>query len=279
MIFSLAATAIFVPGYFRVGDLHVPVYGVFAALGLIAALWLSQRTAALAGLNPDALWDAGVFAAIAAFVVSRLLLVAVELKAFLQYPLLVLALPSLTYGGMVLTGLLVWGWLKWKRIPITDALDAWAVPATLLAAVLAIAHFVEGTDAGMPTRLPWGVTTPGDSVLGRVHPVQIYAAIAAIALGVGLFRKLPRRKFSGQIAALALMIGGTLSFLLTMLQQPMDTVSDLPLDPGQFVALAAMLAGAFLYAQSPAHGATSINQKQEAARPQVQSGATLEEAQ
>jgi len=101
-----------VPGFVRVGGVHVPVYGIFAALGLIAALLLSQRTAVKVGLSANALWDAGVFAVIAAFVASRTLLVAFDLQAFLKFPLLVLALPSLTYGGMALTGLMVWGWLR-----------------------------------------------------------------------------------------------------------------------------------------------------------------------
>jgi phosphatidylglycerol:prolipoprotein diacylglycerol transferase len=247
MMFLLQAPAMFIPGFVRVGGVHVPVYGIFAALGLIAALWLSQRTALKVGLSANALWDAGVFAVIAAFVASRALLVAFDLRAFLKFPLLVLALPSLTYGGMVLTGLIVWGWLRWKRMPVRDALDAWAPCGALLAAVLSVAHFVEGTDAGMPTSLPWGILTPGDTVLGRVHPVQIYAAVVAFVLCLVLSRMLSRRKFSGQVAAVALMGGGAAAFLLDMLQQPVESSGDALLDPGQFVALAAMLAGGWVF--------------------------------
>jgi phosphatidylglycerol:prolipoprotein diacylglycerol transferase len=248
MMFSLQAAAMFAPGFFRVGGVHVPLYGLFAALGLIAALWVSQRTAPQVGLSADKLWDAGVFTVIAAFVASRALLVAFDWRAFLKYPLLVLALPSLTYAGMLLTGLMVWGWLRWKRMPVLAVLDAWAPCAALLAAVLSVAHYVEGSDAGMPTRLPWGVVTPGDTVLGRVHPVQIYGAVAALALGSFLLWKLPRRKFSGEIAAVALMVGGVLAFLLNMLQQPVESFGDAWLDPGQFVALAALLAGVWMFA-------------------------------
>jgi len=246
MVFFLQATALIVPGFIRVGGAHVPVYGIFAALGLVAALWLSQLTAKLVGLPPEKLWDAGVFAVIAAFVVSRALLIAFDLRAFLRYPLLVLALPSLTYGGMVLTALMVWGWLRWKRLPVLDVLDAWAPCAAVLAAILSIAHFIEGTDAGMPTGLPWGVVTPGDTVLGRVHPVQIYAAIVAAGLCIVLLRRLSRRKFAGEVAALAMVIGGALTFLLDMLSQPVETSGETFLDPGQFVALAAILAGGWM---------------------------------
>jgi phosphatidylglycerol:prolipoprotein diacylglycerol transferase len=250
MMFSLQAAAVFAPGFFSVGGVHVPVYGVFAAVGLVAALWVSQKTAVVVGLSADKIWDAGVFAVIAAFVASRALLVAFDFAAFRQYPLLVLALPSLTYGGMALTGLLVFAWLRWKRLPVLDVVDAWAPCGALLAAVLSVAHFVEGTDAGMPTRLPWGVVTSGDTVLGRVHPVQIYAAIAALGLGSFLLWKLPRRKFAGEVAALALMVGGVLAFLLNMVQQPVESFGDAWLDPGQFVALGAMIAGTVMFATS-----------------------------
>jgi len=247
----MQATALLLPGFIRLGSLRLTVYGIFAAAGLIAALWLSQRTAPRVGIPANKLWDAGVFAIIAAFVSSRALLIAFDFRAFLKYPLLVLSLPSLTYGGMILTALFVGLWLRYKHLPLRDVLDAWAPCAALLAAVLAIAHFVEGTDAGMPTRLPWGTITPGDTVLGRVHPVQIYAAIIALVLCIVLFRMLSRRKFSGQIAAVALSAGGLAAFLLDMLQQPVESSGDALLDPGQFIALAAIIAGAALYMTPP----------------------------
>jgi phosphatidylglycerol:prolipoprotein diacylglycerol transferase len=246
-MFSLHAVALAVPGFIRVGGLRLPVYGIFAAAGLIAALWLSQRTALRVGLSANRIWDAGVFAVIAAFVASRALLVAVDLRAFLKYPLLVLSLPSLTYGGMLLTGLMVWAWLRWKRMPVRDVLDAWVPCGALLAAVLSVAHYVEGTDAGMPTGLPWGVVTPGDTVLGRVHPVEIYAAVFALVLCVGLVARLPKRRFAGEVAALAMMVGGAGAFLLDMLRQPVESFGDAVLDPGQFVALGLMLVGVIMY--------------------------------
>lgn len=246
-MFSLQTAALLLPGFIRIGSLRLTVYGIFAAAGLIAALWLSQRTAPRVGLPANKLWDAGVIAVIAAFVASRTLLIAFDFRAFLKYPLLVLALPSLTYGGMVLTTLLVWLWLRHKHLPLRDVLDAWAPSAALLAAVMAIAHFVEGTDAGMPTRLPWGVVTPGDTVLDRVHPIQLYATLIALVLCIVLFRMLPRRKFAGQVAAVALVTGGLAAFLLDMLQQPVESSGNALLDPGQFLALAAIIAGTALH--------------------------------
>jgi phosphatidylglycerol:prolipoprotein diacylglycerol transferase len=243
MVSGLHLAALVVPGFLRLGRWHLPVYGIFAAVGLVATLWLSQRTAKLVGISAEKLWDAGMFAVIAAFIASRVLLVAMDFRAFLRFPVLVLALPSLTYSGMLLTGVLVWIYLRWKKLPVLDVLDAWAPCAAVLVAVLSLGHYVEGTDAGMPTRLPWGVVTPGDSVLGKVHPVEIYALIAALAMCEVLLIRVKRRQRAGQVAGLALVAGGAISFLLDMLRQPVDSFGGAWLDPSQWVAMAAIVVG------------------------------------
>ena len=247
----LDSVAMFIPGMLRLGPLRLPVYGVFAAVGLIAALWLSQKTAILAGLDAEKLWDAGVFGIAAAFVASRVLLVLVEFPAFLKYPLLVLSMPSLTYGGMVFTGVLVWGWLRWKRLPVLRVLDAWAPCACLLAVVLSLGHFVEGTDAGMPTSLPWGVVTPGDSVLGKVHPVQLYVMVLAMGLCVFAYWMLTWALRNGDVTALTMVAGGMMSFFVDTYRQPTDTYGGLLLDPSQIVGLGATFAGAVVMITRP----------------------------
>jgi phosphatidylglycerol:prolipoprotein diacylglycerol transferase len=229
--------AVLLPGVVRVGVLRVPVFGVFAAVGLVSALWLSLRTAKAAGVDAEKLWDAGMFAVVAAFVVSRVLLIAMDLRAFMAYPLLVLSLPSLTYGGMALTGVLVWLWLRWKKLPVLRVMDAWPPCAMVLWAALSLGHFVEGTDAGMPTKLPWGVVTAGDTVLGKVHPVQIYALVVAVVLCMWLLKMLMQGWRAGMVASVAMIAGGAASFGLGMLRQPVESMGDAWLDPPQWVAI------------------------------------------
>ncbi len=233
-----------IPGYLRVGPLHLPVFGLFAAAGLVCALWLSQRTARYAALSPERLWDAGMFALLSAFIASRALLIARDPKAFLRFPLLILTLPSLTYSGIALTIILTFLWLRVRHMPVMNVADAWAPCAAVLWAFLSQGHFVEGTDAGMPTTLPWAMQTPGDNVLGQVHPVQLYAFVLALALCVYLMRRLKREHRMGEVAAYGLFLGGAASFLLDMVRQPVDIEAGLLLDPSQFVAIATMLVGA-----------------------------------
>jgi phosphatidylglycerol---prolipoprotein diacylglyceryl transferase len=242
----LPLTLITMPGIVRVGHIRVSVFGFIAAVGLIAAIWLSQYTARPAGVAPQKLWDAGIFIVLAAFVLSRILLIAQDPSAFLHYPLLVISLPSLTYTGIALTAIATLLYLRLVKLPLLATLDAWTPPAALLSAVLCLAHFIEGTDAGLPTTLPWGVLTPGDTILGRVHPVQIYLLLAATLIGLDAYRLLKRPHSTGLVAARALLVGGIAFYLLDMLAQPADTNGAALLDPGQYIALGGVAIGCSL---------------------------------
>jgi phosphatidylglycerol:prolipoprotein diacylglycerol transferase len=240
------AAAILVPGVLRLGPVRLPVYGLFAALGLIAALWLSLKTARLVGLAAEQLWDAGLFGVVAAFVLSRLLLIGGDVRGFLRLPLVMLAVPSFTYGGMVLTAAAVTAYLQWKRLPLLKVLDAWAPCAAVVAAMLNLGQFFEGADEGMPTRLPWGTVVPGSAGLMHRQPVAIYATVAAVVLLVVLMRLLQRRLRAGTVAGVALVAGGAVSFLLDMITQPAESGGRAWLDPVQWVAVGAMLVGGLM---------------------------------
>jgi phosphatidylglycerol---prolipoprotein diacylglyceryl transferase len=174
------------------GHFLLPTFGVLAAVGLIASLSLSLRTAVTVGLNPDKLWNAGLFALLSAFALSRLLLILSNFHNFITYPILLIMVPSLTATGIALTLIATAIYLRLKNLPLLDTLDAWSPCATLAWAFLALGHLAEGSDAGLPTALPWGMRIPPDPV--PLHPVALYAAIAAALVTALLLRQLPRRR-------------------------------------------------------------------------------------
>jgi len=82
----------------------------------------------------------------------------------------------------------------------------------------------------------------------RLHPVALYAAIAATLLTLILLRALPHRHHPGDTFALALATSGTAQFLLTFFRQPFPNSS--LLDPIQWIALGMIaLAGIILLLQ------------------------------
>lgn len=229
------------------GHLFLPTFGLLAAAGLLAALSLSLRTARTVGLPRDRLWDAGLFALLAAFLLSRLLLIVTNLHSFLTYPILLLTVPSLTEFGLLLTAIATLVYLHFKQLPLRPTLDAWAPCATLAWAFLALGHFAEGSDPGLPTTLPWALRIPPDTL--RLHPIALYAMLLALALTALLHRHLCIRRQQGETAALALALTGVTQFLLTFLRQPNlypDSLGNL-LDPIQWAALGMIALGALLY--------------------------------
>ncbi|MEO6909931.1 MAG: prolipoprotein diacylglyceryl transferase family protein [Edaphobacter sp.] len=237
------------PILFHLGHITLPTFGVLAAVGLMAALGLSLRTAAIVGLNPDRLWNAGLFVLLSAFVLSRLLLIVMYLHAFLTYPILLLAVPSLTPLGLLLTAMVTLLYLRVRRLPLLATLDAWAPCATLVWAFLALGRFAEGSDPGLPTALPWGMAMFPGAV--RLHPVALYAALVAVILTVVLFLQLRLRQRRGDTAALALAAVGIAQFLLTFLRQP-DMGAVQPggiLDLIQWVAVGMIVAAGLIWLQ------------------------------
>jgi phosphatidylglycerol---prolipoprotein diacylglyceryl transferase len=229
------------------GHLLLPTFGVLAAVGLMAALTLSLRTAATVGLVPDKLWNAGLFTLLSAFALSRLLLIAANLRDFLAYPILLLMVPSLSAAGILLTIIATVIYLRLRHLPLLATLDAWAPCATLVWAFLSLGHFAEGTDAGLPTHLPLGIAIPPSAT--RLHPVALYAAIAASLLTIVLLRQLSQRHHPGDTFALALASSGTAQFLLTFVRQPFPDSS--LLDPIQWISLGMIAAAGLVLLLQP----------------------------
>lgn len=236
------------PILLHLGHITLPTFGVLAAVGLMAALSLSLRTAPLAALSPDRLWNAGLFVLLSAFVLSRLLLAVMYMHAFLTYPILLMAVPSLTPLGLLLTGIATMLYLRLRRLPILPTLDAWAPCATLIWAFLALGQFAEGSDPGLPTTLPWGIAMVPGAI--RLHPVSLYAAIVATLLTVLLFLQLRHRKRRGETAAFALVAAGSAQFLLTFLRQPNMYAASFGggiLDPVQWVAIGMIVTAGLIW--------------------------------
>jgi phosphatidylglycerol:prolipoprotein diacylglycerol transferase len=232
------------PYLFHAGHLFLPTFGVLAAVGLMLALALSAHTAALAGASPDAVWDAGLLAVVAAFVCSRLLLVVAHLDAFRRYPVLLLAVPSLTPAGLLLTGVLVYLYLRRRGLRVLQVLDAWAPCVTLLWMFLALGHFAEGSDPGVPTGVPWGLRLGGAD---RVHPIALYAAMLAAVLTLGLYSRLKDKQRVGGTAGTGLALAGVCQFVLSFWRQPGNPLWR-GLDELQVVALGMIVAGGLFIA-------------------------------
>ena len=230
------------PTLLHLGHLSLPTFGALAAFGLMFALILSEHTAQLVQVDPAKLWNAGIFAVVSAFVLSRVLLAIAYWKSFRAFPILLLTVPSLTPIALLLTVFATSAWLWFHRVPLLGALNAWAPCGMVVWMCLALGHFAEGSDPGMPTRLPWGVAPmPGEAL--RVHPVALYAAVLALALALSAYSLLKRGIRT--TAGWTLIAAGVGQFLLSFLRQP-GAVGPGGLETLQWVAVGMIGAGCAL---------------------------------
>ena len=108
--------------YFRyttipVGPVHLQVWGLFVAAGILVATWLAAREAKRAGLKPEVLRDLAAWFVIPALIGGRLLhVVAYEPAIYLADPLAVLRVWEgglSSFGGFI--GALIGGILYFRR--------------------------------------------------------------------------------------------------------------------------------------------------------------------
>jgi phosphatidylglycerol:prolipoprotein diacylglycerol transferase len=236
-----------VSSYLHLGRFHFPLFGLFAAAGIIGAMALSQKTARMADLDPSAVWDLGMVTVFSAYAISRILLVATNVRSFLQYPLLVLELPSLTVTGIALTALASVAYVRYRRLKVLPLLDALAPCAALLWVFLSAGWFVNGTREGMPSNMPWAI----GSGYGRVHPVEAYRAVAALAVSGILLGVSRRRHRMGRVASWGLLLGGLALIAVDFFRLPDELFTNAWLDRVQWIGVAAMaLGGGVLVAEA-----------------------------
>lgn len=218
------------PVLFHLGSLLIPAYGAVAALGVLLALWMAQRTARIAGLDGRKVWNLCVVALFAALASSRLLLVAFNWNELRLHPMWILGLAMIhhpllgCFGALaaVVTALL---YGRWQRLPLWTTADALAAPVALglafeqLGALLAGSGY--GIEAGTGIASRWAVTYnhplaalwSGAPLGVALHPVQAYAALGFVALSIILLVWLPYRRQPGDVAGLLLLGAGVVVFV------------------------------------------------------------------
>ena len=223
----------------RIGPLALPTYPLLLILGFYVGLWLAAKVATRRGLNPDHLYIAGFYAAIAAVIAGRLGHVILFFPAYLADPLSILSpnLAAFQPIAAALGAVLVLIWYQRKyRVPVLPLLDALFVGALATLATLAFAEALNGRNFGAPSALPWAITQWD---VAR-HPVQIYEMVGTLFVIGVIWRWLDALQ-PGEAALAA--VGGYAAVRLIV-----DAFRDAPVTVGdgfrlsQIIAFVALLA-------------------------------------
>ena len=151
------------PVLFHIGAFLVTSYGACAALGVLAALFLAQRTGAHGlGVNPAHVWSLSILSIFAAIVVQRILLVLLNWRDLGSHPRWLLALsmihhPLLASAGAIAALVVGFVYARIKHMPLAGTADALAAPLALGLAFEQLGALLAGSGYG----------TRGFSSLGR----------------------------------------------------------------------------------------------------------------
>jgi len=207
------------PVLLRIGSFEITSFGAMVAIAALVGLWIFRRELARSGL-PDQAVDAAIAGVIGGLVGAKLLWTGEHQG---EEPLLSLLLSR---GGLSWFGGLVGGIGAGLFVMLRHK---WPVVAVLAAAspALAIGHaigrigcFLVGDDYGRPSTLPWAVAFPEGlpPTTVRVHPTQIYEALALMPIAWLLFRWRRRRMPDSAVLGAYLIMTSAIRFLIEFIR-------------------------------------------------------------
>lgn len=250
------------PRLVQVGGISIYTYGVLVTAGVLLALWFARRQAPRAGLNPDKIWNLGIYSVLIALVASKLWLILSAWDYYSANPREIFSLSTFQsggtfYGGVLGAVLTIAVYTYIYDLSILAVMDTFAAAVPLGHSIGRLGCFAAGCCYGKPTALSWGVTFR-DPVAGqlagtplgvRLHPTQLYEAGAEFLNFLFLVWLGRRQRFRGQlIGTYFLLYGferGTIEFFRgdpgrTLMFH--DSISLM-----QIVSVLLILAGTFLW--------------------------------
>jgi len=211
------------PVLLEIGTLKIYSYGLFIALGILAATIWMVRQVKKEGKPPEFVLDIVLIGVIFGIIGARLFYVFLyEPAYYLSHPLHILYIREgglAFYGGLLLGLAAILIYLYRRRIPILAFLDL-AAPATALAyAIGRFGCFLNGCCYGKATAVPWGVVFPVVDGLKR-HPTQLYSVLAGFIIFI-LLLWVKRRgvRFQGQLFALFLILYGVYRAVIDLFRE------------------------------------------------------------
>jgi len=235
------------PIIFKIGPILIYSYGFMIGIGVIIAMWLSERSAKKEGLNHLKILDVVLIAFLFSIVGGRFLRVSLEWGNYASDLLKIFKIWEGGfdfYGGLILAipvGIL---YLQKNRLPVLKTVDLVMTYVPLAHAFGRIGCFLEGCCHGTITSVPWAVSFPKwysakDGIIGTpafiqhmnmhliessdafslpVHPTQLYSSLYLFVLFFILVMLRKYKHFNGEILSAYLIFFSFARFFMEFLR-------------------------------------------------------------
>jgi phosphatidylglycerol---prolipoprotein diacylglyceryl transferase len=207
------------PVLFRLGSFEVTSFGMMVGLGVLVGVWMFRRELVANDLPPGAL--DGALAGVVGGLVGAKLLWTVEHFGDAPLTELLFSRGGLSwfggFAGGVGTAFVIFAARRYKILPLVAA----STPALAVGQAMGrIGCLLVGDDYGRPTDLPWGIAFPQGlpPTTERVHPTQIYEAIALVVIAATLIRWRRRGMTSAHLLGWYLVLAGAVRFAIEFIR-------------------------------------------------------------
>ncbi len=241
------------PVLVHIGFVTIYTYGLFVALGILAALWMGTYEAQKRGITKEQVMDMAFYAILCGFAGARGLFVAINPSLFYGRWLDVFKIWEgglVFYGGLIGALLAVAFYVYRHNLKPGAVLDVIAVCAPLGHAIGRMGCFFAGCCYGRICTLPWAVRFTNPQTLARpigvpLHPTQLYSVLANLTIFAILFTMSRRAKCSGRLFLVYILIYGLArSFIEIFRNDPRGSVFGGMLSTSQAIGLTAAVISA-----------------------------------
>lgn len=201
------------PILLNLGKFNLYTYGLFLALGFMAAIWFSKRNARGQGIQGEDISDLFLVILVASIVGARLLYVGINFSRFQANPKEIFQIWNgglVFFGGFIAAVGACVAALKMKGLPILKTADAIAPGIALGHGIGRLGCLFAGCCYGKACDLPIAVTFthPGSLAPLNVplHPTQIYMVISNLAVFAILVLIGRKKRFDGMVFLSYIMI-------------------------------------------------------------------------
>ena len=196
----------------QLGPITIYTYGVLVAAGVLLGLWYARRQAPRAGLDPEKVWNLGIYMVLVALLLAKVWLVFSSWDYYRQNPREIFSIATFQSGGTFYGGILgailtIVLYTYFQKMPVIPVLDTFAAAIPLGHAIGRLGCFAAGCCYGKPTNVPWAITfhdevanqLAGTPLGVHLHPTQLYESSVEFLNFLFLVWLGKRQRFTGQM--------------------------------------------------------------------------------